>query len=128
MNNLSWFIYFTEVAGNLRGFLQVFSGVALLVVGLAGIPALISKFDEFMGDGSFYAAWRPVANWVIPAALFGFFVAGLIPTQRTLILMAGSEFGERVAKSEDVQSIVNPGMDLVRKWIKQEADKIKDKS
>lgn len=128
MNNLSWFIYLAEMADNLRAFLQVTSGISLGLVGMAGIPACISKFDEDMGDGTFYGVWLPVAKKIVPAAVLCLLVSTAIPSQRTLILIAGSELGERVAKSDDVKNIVNPGMDLIRKWIKQEADKIKDKS
>jgi hypothetical protein len=81
-----------------------------------------------MGSGEFYAVWLPIAKKVVPLALIGFLVSGIMPSQRTLVMIAASELGERVAKSEQAQGIVNPGMDLIRKWIKQESEKIKEKT
>jgi hypothetical protein len=125
MNSLSWFIYFAEVAGNVSAGITAVSIIALVVVGCSAIPALI----DCMGDGEFYdKVWRPTAKWLVPCALLGLLTAAIIPSQRTLIMIAGSELGERVAKSDGVNSIVNPGMDLIRKWIKQEADKISETS
>lgn len=44
-----------------------------------------------------------------------------------MILIAGSEMGQRVVQSEQVKGIVDPGLDLVKSWIAEETAKLKGK-
>lgn len=66
----------------------------------------------------YYGSFRKVAIWT---ALIGWVMYIFLPTKQTLILIAGAEIGQRVVQSESVQSIVDPGMDLVKSWIKKES-------
>jgi hypothetical protein len=127
MNNLSWFLYLTQVADGAKVFICVTSGLALLAVGITAIPACIGKFDSDMGTGKFYDdIWRPLARKIIPGALALIFIANLIPDRRTFLLIAASEIGDRALNSESVKDVVSPGVDLLKTWIKRETDKLKE--
>jgi signal transduction histidine kinase len=126
MNSLSWFIYFAGFADTLSGFASFFAVVGgflyLLFMIITGV--LLSDCSE-QEERSIRKARRSI-SWIaapilavcIPASLF-------VPSRQTLVLIAGSQMGEQALKSDAVTSIVNPGMDLVRLWIKQETDKLK---
>lgn len=125
MNNLSWFIYFAGIVDTISVWASFFASVGgimylafmLFISGfVGGFDPKSKEHDEVRGvrrEISIIAL--PILAVCIPIALF-------VPSRQTLILIAGSELGERAVKSEAVQSVVNPGMDLVKLWIKQETD------
>jgi len=123
MNSLSWFIYLTQIVDNLQGASQ-----GILIAGaFAGLMGIV--FGPTTGDMSdMEVPFRKIIKWYAGIMLVAMSAYVFTPTRQTMIMIAGSEMGERLVKSDSVNSIVNPGMDLIRKWIKQEADKIKDKS
>lgn len=125
MNSLSWFIYLTQVVDNLGG-----AAIAIIVFGgMLGLFGLIlgPMAQEMMDNPPSPGTVRVIVRSYIITMIFAVLVAVFMPSRQTMLMIAGSEMGERLVKSEGVNSIVNPGMDLIRKWIKQEADKIKDK-
>jgi hypothetical protein len=124
MNSLSWFIYLTQIVDNVGGASAVFFGILLIVGGTVGSTAFFVFFDDIPSEFPI----RSVVRWWVVALTISGVLAAFVPSRRTMLMIAGSEMGERLVKSDGVNSIVNPGMDLIRKWIKQEADKIKDKS
>lgn len=54
------------------------------------------------------------------------FINSFIPSQRTLILIAGSEISERALSHERVQSVLDPSVELLQKWIEKETVRIKN--
>lgn len=129
MNNLSWFIYLTQVSDSARDASSAFMIASSIVVGILFIfaPLIAMMVEDIDGLATIKAK--------IPSALkmWGilFCVAALfyltMPSRQTMILIAGSEMGERIVKSDAVKDIVNPGADLLKAWIKDETDKITSK-
>lgn len=123
MNSLSWFIYLTQLVDNLSDIAQttLIAGIIFGGFSLIFAPMILDLVDSEI------PLRKAVIGFVtvMVVALIAYIIT---PNRQTMIMIAGSEMGERIAKSGDVQSVVNPGMELIRKWIKQESDKIKDKS
>lgn len=124
MNSLSWFIYLTQIVDNL--------GVAalgcLVFGGMIGFFAfLIGPMAIVMDSPPSPATIRSFVRGYIITMVLAVLVSVFMPSRQTMLMIAGSEMGERLVKSESVNNIVNPGMDLIRKWIQQETDKIKIK-
>jgi hypothetical protein len=47
----------------------------------------------------------------------------VIPTRDTIMMIAASEYGETALKSDDVQEIVNPAKQILKKWIEDQLAK-----
>lgn len=139
MNNLSWFIYFVQVCDNI-GALLIVAGVVTLIT-----PVLNLAFTGIRADRAYYnttsmggaddearrEVWRGYrGSWkpYVAASVALFMLSALLPSRQTLLLIAGSEIGERVATSDAVKGVVDPGVDLLKSWIKKETDKIKKDS
>lgn len=125
MNSLSWFIYATQVVDGLRD--TAFG--ALIALGVLLFFALI--FGPLAPDAFFRVdveemgpVLKRIAGWVIVAAVCLCLIVILTPSRQTMLLIAGSEVGERLAKSDTVSEIVNPGSDLLKTWIKNETAKL----
>lgn len=134
MNNLSWFIYLTQLVDNIGG-----ASIALVIVlAFAGIPLAIfwcifaseAGIDSTKHDSEEKQVAllfrRLTKSWIV-AIFFFLTVSVVIPSRQTMLLIAGSEIGERIVKSDAVKDIVNPGADLLKAWIKDETDKITSK-
>jgi hypothetical protein len=127
MNNLSWFIYLTQIVDAIG----TAAMVSVVLGGIGGIFGGMFLTYNVEDKKLTAAAAVRICKFYVAAVVIAVMLAIFTPSRQTMILIAGSEIGERVVKSDDVQSVVNPGMDLIRKWIKwikQESDKIKDKS
>lgn len=122
MNNLSWFIYLVQVADDARGVLQFACGVLLFVALMALIfaPILLSVLDDL---NAIPTAKRVAKGCVVALVVMGT-VFIITPSRQTLLLIAGSEIGERVVKSDQVTSVVNPGLDLLKSWIAKETARL----
>src|SRR4051812_23584751 len=110
MNNLSWFIYLTQIVDNLQtgaGVLLIV-GIMLAFIALVFGPMVLDMMDN-APTGATIKSWARTFAVVMGIA---FFTSIVIPSRQTMILIAGSELGERAIKSDDVKSVVNPGMDL----------------
>jgi predicted MFS family arabinose efflux permease len=122
MNSLSWFIYLTQVVDHMGG---AAFGV-LLVGGIGGFlgiilgPMALDLLDDPPSSGTIRTVVR---SYIITMAL-AVVVVVFMPSRQTMLLIAGSEMGERLVKSEGVNSIVNPGVDLLKTWIKRETEKL----
>jgi len=118
MNNLSWFIYLTQVVDNVG----TAAAITLLLGGIGGlliVPIFLSEFFDCE------PAFTKKVLWIYGAAMvLAAMVACFTPSRQTMLLIAGSEMGERFVKSETVNSVVNPGVDLLKTWIKRETEKL----
>ena len=126
MNSISWFIYFTNVADGLRVVIflsAVFGVIALFFTGMASFFSCADSGDEFAD--SKWMKWFKRGVVVIPLAVL---VGVAIPDRRTMVLIAGSEIGQRAIQSDEVQQVINPGMDLLKAWIKSETERLSDKN
>jgi hypothetical protein len=93
--------------------------------------AYLQKRSEFIDserEGASYAKHAQEAKssmdfWIkiFRLALVIFLVAIIpsiaIPKRDTIMMIAASEYGETALKSDDVQEIVNPARQILKKWI-----------
>jgi hypothetical protein len=52
------------------------------------------------------------------------FLHGAVPTKQTVLLITGSEIGQKLVESDTVKGVVNPGLNLLKTWIKKETDSL----
>ena len=93
MNNVSWFLYLSDVLVNLQFVLVILS----LVIGLGGgFVSIILSADY---DRHFL--------WFIniPLLLICIFAAVAIPSKQTMYAIAASQVGEQIIQLEEVQDI-----------------------
>lgn len=134
MNSLSWLIYFIGVVDTIGFFalwLVIPATIGLFVVIMFWLimNAIAVSVDNSQDvTEAMWLWWRRGKNLVLSAWLIGWFFLIVIPSRQTLMLIAGSEFTVLALKSEAVQGVVNPGLDLLKEWMKVEANKLKPKA
>ncbi len=109
MNSLSWMLYLIEVSGDVLA-VTAFLGWAGLVIGGIGIiwgTILKLASEEKARDHKIAIAIRRVATRVFAVGIVAAAIATVIPSERTLYLIAGSELGETAVTSEDGQIIID---------------------
>lgn len=94
MNNLSWFLYAVDTITNV--------GIVLKIAAIClGAPVIISGIGTFSYDH--------VASKVFPIMLKIFIpiliLAVLMPSERTIYFILGSEIGEEVTQSETAKKV-----------------------
>ena len=50
------------------------------------------------------------------------FLAAIMPSERTMWLIVGSEIGEKIYNSEDFNSVKDPTLELIRKKIQSQIE------
>lgn len=127
MNSLSWFIYAIGVLDTMRGA----ASLVLLLAIFLGIAGIV--FAPFIADAVADPQWGPFFKGKINLLVIVICCAGLVnvfaPSRQTMLLIAGSEIGQRVVESKSVTEIVDPSVDLLKSWIREETKKLnKEKS
>lgn len=126
MNNLSWFIYLTQATDSIRdGIILLWWMTVLIFIVWACAGAFTSGIEE--KETKIMTTWKAAFRKAMIPMVIAVFVVAVIPSRQTMLLIAGSEMGERIVKSDAVKDIVNPGADLLKAWIKDETDKITNK-
>jgi hypothetical protein len=122
MNSLSWLLYLSSVVGSLSSFLVVVFALCILVSMLAGVLWVFAQVEENTEGIKMGAQLLRTALVVgsISATL-----AVLTPNRQTVLLIAASEVGARVASSDTVQGMVDPSLELLRAWIEQQTRAIR---
>lgn len=136
MNNLSLLIYLSGVTGTLGNFLTfvtvVFGilGVVSLIVWLVHHDETNSAYVRLQGDAlagvrdTRKTAWRWF--WCFCGLMvFTGSLASLVPSRQTVLLIAGSEMGERVLNHPKFNQVVDPGLELVTTWMQKETAEIR---
>ena len=130
MNNLSIIIYFADVVPKLGTLFAILSTLSVFVIVVSSI-AYLQKRSEFRNSVREGAGYEKYAHdeksmmdfWIkiFRLALVIFLVAIIpsiaIPKRDTIMMIAASEYGETALKSDDVQEIVNPARQILKKWI-----------
>jgi hypothetical protein len=119
MNSLSWFIYLADVVESIKV-------TSILVAMIGGIAFAFYALARLATGGEF-PKWNGL-KWGIGGCAFAVFLAVVMPSHKTMIMIASSELGEKVTHSEQVKGIVDPGLDLVKNWIKKEAHELSEGS
>lgn len=122
MNTLSWLIYFAGLVNSLAIIALLVSVVCFSIWFGARIffmldNGMITKEDqEKLPSGTYL--------------LIGFLCAVILilaPTRNTILLIAASEFGQKLVTSQQVVDVVDPSLDLLKTWIKKETEALKGK-
>lgn len=126
MNNLSWVIYLIGVADSARSAAIGILVICGMVTALGTIlgPLILTYLNWDIDPKSLFKSAR---NWLGSIAVVCLIIVIIAPSRQTLLLVAGSEMGQCVAASEAVQSIVDPGVELLRTWIAEETRRLKGK-
>lgn len=121
MNSLSWLIYFAEAVdtfGKMLGtalFISIFAlmaASAALVIGHVEDEPVISSFG------------KRLAKWTLSILFIGSILSVITPSRQTVLLIAASEIGERVMTSDRVQGVIDPSVELLQTWIRQQTQSI----
>lgn len=118
MNSVSWFLYATDVIGNLRGVALIAACVfGVIFLGtLACVP--ISEGDCLDIDNRttwFKFFWRSLSVALIALTISVFF-----PSKDTMYAIAASQVGEKVIQNEAVQGIATDATKALQQWIKRQ--------
>lgn len=111
MNSVSWFLYASDVIGNIQ---PTIVACAVLSIIAAGVCMLVYCEDW---DGG-----PLVAKRLMFCAVPALFIACLIPSQKTMYAIAASQIGERVAENEAVQGIASDATKALQQWIKKQIE------
>jgi len=115
VNNLSWLLYLADVAGKASGASAFLVGACLIL----GLPAVIFCWCVVSDrDMSAKVASFLTAVWVI-VTIFAAAAAILIPSKDTIYLIAASEAGEVVVKSDEAKEIMSGLRDIIKEQIAQ---------
>jgi hypothetical protein len=109
MNSVSWFIYLVDIIGKAEHFFQV----SLFLVGMWIVLKCLFSATFFMngfGDDQKAAAqmFKSKPKYIIFLVLS--IVTIFIPSKQAIYLIAGSEMGEEIVKTEEakkIRSLVN---------------------
>lgn len=114
MNSLSWLLYIAGVSHGLSIFLGVMGGIGLIFGAISCLYFLVEK--ETLAPRKFFIV--PVIGFVLMC------MSILIPSEKTIMYIAASEYGEKVIQSKEVKDIANPAIDLLKQWMKKESAKL----
>lgn len=95
MNNLSWLIYMSNVLPNLGTTLNTLSVICML--GVVFVVLFYGMMEDWGG------LKRSLLFSIIP--IVGVMIAVLIPSEKTIYLIAASQVGEQVIQLEQMQSL-----------------------
>ena len=133
MNNLSIIIYIADVIpkfGTLFAISATFSCLVMIISGIAYLHYR-SEFVTSEHGGKDYTRyariektymdfWIKVFKQTLIIFLATIIPSTVIPKRDTIMMVAASEFGETALKSDDVQEIVNPAKQILKKWIEDQ--------
>lgn len=112
MNSVSWFLYAANTMENV--------GVTLVAGGLIGlvVVAILSGMyaAEHEGPPPWWRRYVAICLACISAAMF-------IPDKKTVWMIAASEMGERVAKTESATEISQEALSALRAWLRDQSKK-----
>lgn len=135
MNSLSWLIYWIGMVDGVNSFaewLAIPGTISLVIVLIYWIfinGAAVSNMPHSEPQKKQFEViwhwWSVGKNIALTIWLVGWFLIIVVPSRQTLLLIAGSQMSETILKSDAVQTVVNPGIDLLKTWIATETAKLK---
>jgi uncharacterized membrane protein len=124
------------VIPNLGAFFAISATLSCLVIVISGIAYLHyrSEFVISEREGEDYARyarnekthmdfWIKIFRRTLIIFLVAIIPSIVIPERDTIMMIAASEYGETALKSDDVQEIVNPAKQILKKWIEDQLAK-----
>jgi hypothetical protein len=136
MNSLSFLIYLAGVTGSVGNFLTFLAvmfgilAVVCMVVWLVMHDETNRFSDKLKGDDLVFRRSMRTKAWRWFWGFTGLFVlagsiASITPTRQTVLLITASEMGEKVLNHPRVNSVVDPGIELLTAWMEKETREIK---
>ena len=122
MNNLSTIIYLADIIPSFGGLFDFLTIASVFAMTMSGFYYLIFRIDF----NNQRCAIRDKMNMELCSKIFRysmvvFFIAVVpdivIPKRDTIMMIAASEYGDTVLKSDDVREIVNPAKEILKNWI-----------
>lgn len=102
MNSLSWFMYWAGVVGSFNMFIGIIFIFACFVFPIAAV--LIGINDDYRDDIQTARLWEKYRQALF-ASLIIFALSNFIPSQKTLYMIAASEMGEEVLKTDEANKL-----------------------
>lgn len=141
MNSLSWFVYAIQFAEALSSFCILMAWLTILVFVVRHVTVMFEasaiklvldpnrSFHEDVLERDrlkmeYWREKRPSLKHYAGVFLVLVATSHFVPSRQTLLLIAGSEVGQRVATSSTMQSVVDPGLDLLKTWISAEKQRL----
>lgn len=126
MNSLSWLIY---AAGVVQSANFVVGSLVILILPLLTLFKMLGMFENTdykfvkgeyskveMGEDKLpFSVRQLIAAWFVLA-----FIGIITPSRQTVILIASSEYGEKILNNPKITEIVDPSIDLLKTWIEKE--------
>lgn len=112
MNSLTWFLYLADVLVSLRVLFMIGS-----LVGTIAFAILIIGAMCYAADNRKPFQWK--IFWVTPLWIFILLGAVIIPSQKTMYLMMGSEVTEMAATSEVGQEVLTTTKEIILQKLKE---------
>jgi len=120
MNSLSWFLYAADVIGSLNfffgisGFVAGLAALALVVIGAIDRDCAYSEKEKEKGKRK---QWSGVK--LAPVGAVFIFLACLLPSKQTMYMIAASEIGDRLSKTQAANEIATEANDILRGYLKK---------
>ncbi len=121
MNSLSWLVYGMQVFTNLGVLLAIVGGFVCVWLLFWGFCALCNDDQKAPLSITHFVKRFKQLIWV-PVVCFTMLI--FMPNERTMYLIAASEVGDRIVNSQKVQSIVDPGSEYLKTWLKKETERL----
>lgn len=124
MNSLSWLVYFSNVIPNIGAFMLI---VGVLSIFTSGVAAAIcagihseNSHGRYGGEPK-YARAQDYFNqkkwkfWIKTASvgLLMMFLSTLVPSERTMYMIAASEIGETIVTSPEAEEVLGELKDTI---------------
>jgi hypothetical protein len=109
---LALFIYLSGITESLRGFLSITGGVAGIASVFLAVAWAISaaeSINETIKNGI-----KKAFKWAISVALVFGFLGALIPSQKTMWMMAAGYAGQEIATNKATQETVKKLNDVIQ--------------
>lgn len=136
MNSLSFLIYLSGVTGSMSGFLT-FVAVVFGIMTIVSAVVWLSMHEHTDHNGRLVDdktlayrndmrkhGWRWFWLFMM-LCVFSGSMSALTPSRQTVLLIAASEMGEKVLNHPRVQTVVDPGIELLTAWMEKETREIK---
>ena len=124
MNSLSLLIYFAGVVQALGTFIAMILIISLFLVFCIGFLLLIAEGD--FSKETFTGLVKTIKYTVITVIILAS-IQMFLPSRQTVLLIAASEMGEKVLNNEKVGQVIDPSIDLITTWMKNETAEIQKK-
>jgi hypothetical protein len=103
MNDLTFWIYISDIVSNISAFFVI---CTLISTGIYGVVCIITLIDNDSYHAPEYHKPYPSKWWIVLLITLGL-IASIIPSQKTILMMVGSELSEEVITTDVGQEILN---------------------